>query len=397
MGGIGQPYRSLSVSDRNAYLAALTESHRINVSCFIYDAAEALIGALEGYVAGGQVDVDATADITRTLSLSIEDPALKFVFDPIGPIYADKFIQVVYSVDVPGIGWVDVPVFYGSISRYARDGHDVTIEAVSKEALMLPPTPPSTPAVTTDRRLVGFLKIVAQAHGESRFRLGDGYGKIVSSEVAKQTIDAAQADGHSIWGELSQLCDDKNFQLFYDTEGYLSLRRPPTHRLSYTFTGVANEPSVGFDLTLVRNRVKVFGTDQHGHDVLKAVAILAASHPLSQEALARGGVNRVLLENVKTGRANLTVADAERIANRHLKRASDVMVDVSFDSLVVPHLEVGDLCRLSTDTIDATFGLGKFSIPLGAGDLMSVGTTKRLGFHRYRRRIKGYEFHGWPR
>lgn len=386
--GLGRPYRSLNVAERRAYLAALATDHRIDISTFIYDAAEALIGSLEGNVTGGQVDVDDSSDITRTLSLQLEDPRVKFVFDPIGPIYADKFIGVIYSVDVPGLGWVDVPVFYGPVSRFSRDGHDVTVEAVGKESLMLPPTVPRTPAAIIYGRLVGFLRTVGEAHGETRFRLGDGNGKLVTTAVANATVDAAKADGHSMWAELKGLCSDMNFQLFYDPEGYLSLRRPPKNSLAYTFTAVANEPSVGFDLTLVRNRVKVYGTDTHGRDVLKATAVLAASHPLSPESLARGGVSRFLLETVKTGRANLTIADAVDIADRTLRHLSDVMLDVSFDALVVPHLELGDLVRVATDTIDATFALKKFSIPLGADSLMSVGQTKRLGLARYRRRIR---------
>jgi hypothetical protein len=387
-------YGALSVANRALYLAALTESHRIKVSFGVYDGNEALIGPMEGNVLAGQVDVDASADITRTLSMTVEDPTGKFSFDPIGPLYADKFVGVSYSVYVAALSdYVDVPVFFGPVSRYSRDGHTVQVEAVGKESLMMPPVLMNYPATPVDGYVASFIKAAAQAFGETKFRLGSMAGVPVSGGD-RNMLDAAKAKAGSVWAELKKLAAAHSFQLFYDAEGYLTARRFPKNTSAHTFLETLNEPSVAFDLTQVRNRVAVFGPDSQKLDAKTTrlvVLDLPSGHPLSAASLARNGTNRVLVENLQSDRY-LTPAEATDWGNRYLKHASQGVLSVNFEALVVPHLELHDIIDMNTATLAASFTLPAFTIPLQAADPMTVGyvTTYRTA-RRYRsiRRLGG--------
>jgi hypothetical protein len=376
-------YRSLTAADRATYFATLETPHAIDVLVEVYDADEALVATLDGNVMSGQVDVDATAAITRSCTLTLMDPEMKATFDPIGLVYADNFLGVTYRVWVPALGdWVDTEVFFGPLSRYSRNGHEVTLEAQGKEALMLPPVPPVAPGNPADRLITSVIRAAAASYGEANFNLSDGGGRKTSRRFQ---FNHAAATQNGLWPQLVSLAASAGGrQLFYDGAGALTMRPRPKSTPVFTLSSVTSEPSVIYDLTDVRNTVKVYGADKHGRDTLKAKVELPAAHPLSAKSLGRNGAPRVLLEEVRTGSEHLTKADAATRAKRLLAQKSRGLLEVSCESLVVPHLDIDDYVRISTTTIDASFPLRKFTIPLTATDSMSVGFTRPL-LKKYRR------------
>lgn len=381
----GIPYDTLTSAQRLAYLDAIRFTHFMRVLVSVYDQNEALVGLLNGNVVGGQVDFDSTSDIDRTLSIKMVDPHQKFVFDSMGDIYAKNFVGVVYGVFVPAIQrWVDAPLFFGPVSHYVRNGHDVSIEAAGKESLLMDPVKQAPITDPADARVVSYIRSVAAAHGETKFELGQGNGRTTPNSF---NFDAARAREMGTWKFLRDLADSINHRLFYDGRGYLVMEPDSRNDPTYTFQDVDGTPSVGYDLTEVRNQVNVFGKDKSGNDTLKASVQLAASHPLSEVSLSRNGVPRTLLEIIKNDN-DLTVEDATAKAKRFLEKHSRAVIDVSFDSLVVPHLELGTPAKLRTDAFDADFDLKTFTIPLTSSDLMSVGYNKQMKVAEFRYKVR---------
>jgi hypothetical protein len=201
----------------------------------------------------------------------------------------------------------------------------------------------------------------------------------------KYNVDGAAAVG--LWLVLAAVADDFDRQLFYNGEGYLCMRRWPKNKATWTFDGeqLLNSPSVAYDMADTRNVVKVYGADGKGRPVLKATERLPVSHPFSPETLSRNGVARMLVLVDKTDNPRLTIAEAKKKAQRLLKAASSGSLSVEFETLPVPHLELGDRVKVESDTVHTIFTLTKFSLPLAVGSGMSVGFNKRVSWKQLRR------------
>lgn len=384
MTGTYKDLGALTAAQRTAYEDALVSSHRISLDVDVYDGNEDYLERLDAVVISGQVDADITGAITKTLALEVADPGTKFTFDPLGTLGADRFVQVWYKVWVDSLAlFVRVPVFYGPVSHYSRNGSRVSIEAQGKEALLLPPVAPYTPGIPASRDLSAWLKSAAQAHGEERF----GYGFATDSKRLPKDFTIQAVNELGLWPLMLKAAAACDRQLYYDGRGFLCVRPWPRNPARWVFEDVLDTPAVSFDLRDVRNTVKVYGADNKGHSVLRGKWELQNSHPLSARSLARNGKDRILLETVKTDNAKLTPADAKTMAKRIGLQKSQGVLDVSFSALPVPHLELGDVVRVSAPTVDTTFVLKKFSLPLTGDGAMSVGRTGSVSVSGFRRAL----------
>src|SRR6185295_10854182 len=173
---------ALSPDEYDAYLDALTDSHQIRVDVRIHDANEKEISSLtapESRIVSGAVQVDATASITRSLSLEMVDPNRTLKFEANSPargaLFADRFISARYQVRVEALeAWVTIPVFWGPVSSYERAGSAVSIEAQGKESLMLEPHfAHQGYTIQAGTRLDDAIRRVADKCGERRYDLPD--------------------------------------------------------------------------------------------------------------------------------------------------------------------------------------------------------------------------------
>jgi hypothetical protein len=190
------------------------------------------------------------------------------------------------------------------------------------------------------------------------------------------------------WDHAQAVAKSNGWQLFYDGRGTARLRaRPMTSLFTFrTGTGgaVVTAPQITYSLQDVKNIVWVVGGAPKGAKAaVTATAAAANSHPLSPARLGRNGVPRYLLDMVEDS-SIVTAAKARTLADTRLRQLLLSSVDTAFDSLVIPHLDPDDLCRLTTDEFNTAFRAGKFAIPLTAGGHMSVGYTKRVSSNQAR-------------
>ena len=175
----------LASANKTNFEAALKRSGKRRITITIRDHDEKKLTDLQApQVLDGSVQVDATAAITRSLSLTCLDPNHKLQFDANSPaqgaLYADNFVSVEYGVYVKETDtWVDVPVFWGPISKFNRKGAEVTIEGMGKESLGLDPhLIRSGYTIPKGTSVANAVRNVMDRLGETRYNLEGVSGKL---------------------------------------------------------------------------------------------------------------------------------------------------------------------------------------------------------------------------
>jgi hypothetical protein len=400
----------LDADERTAFHAQLRRSHRIRVRVAILNRAEEPISDLDAEVVAGAVQVDSTADVTRSLELTLLDPRRSLRFDPASPsdlaLYADNFLAVERGVYVEALGrWIDVPVFWGPVTQFVRKGAEVKLEGSGKETLMLDPHLATQGyQLRKGARLDAAVRQVAGRVGETRYNLPDlpqrlSRTRIVEPESEPWKVlrggDSAEhyqqkrrkkkrgGKGGKGGAEAKPpgglVAAEQDFDCFYDGRGRLTVRRVNRNSI-FTFAEdlLTDEPEITYDVGEFRNYVKVDGGRAKGSKkAAQAAAQLPASNPMSPAALGRNGRPRYMTMPVDADSAK-TNAACRRRAALELGRVAQQGVSGSFPSLPVPHLEENDSITLRTAEETITFTLRAFTIPLTDDAAMSVGALTRI-------------------
>lgn len=399
----------LSADELELYLAALMSSHRVRIRVRILDHDENPVGSLTAptsRVQTGAVQVDATQPISRSLSLTVLDPKGRLIFDPNSPaqgaLFMGYMVQAFRDVYVAAVDeWVSCPVFMGPLTAYGHTGPVVSLEAQGKEALLLEPyvVTEGYSLKKNDRVHDAIREVIGRA-GETRYSIPDFPGvKVHPHDMhvrpGDQPLDIVTGEAGGQRGLLDLTGADAH-DARYNARGRFEIRglhKSPV----FTFeadTGLLSWPDVAYDLKLFRNWVIVHGGKSKG---AKRNAIGRASlppgDPRSPESLARGawpatqpGPGQRLAGPKVPGRIPLIVRapnlvkdiDCAARAEKLLAHHSTLGVSASFDALAVPTLEENDYVAAQTKGEGfVAFPLKQFTIPLTAGDSMSVGANKR--------------------
>jgi hypothetical protein len=389
----------ITATQEDRLIAQLAASHTIRITIDVFDRDETPIKTIQPQLLGGSVTVDASQDVSRSLNLELLDPEHKLQFDSTNPaegaLYADNFIGVKYGVFVEdGLGWVDIPVFFGPMTSFKRDGDVVIVEAQGKESLGLEPHSAVYSYALRKGMLVrSAIQNVMGRVGETKFRLGMIAGKlakgraVVPGEQPWRVCVGGDTDGAG--GKKPSLMSKAtgNFYLFYDGRGYLTAKRKnATSVFTFKHTRhVLTEPSYEYDVLSFRNHAEVRGgVSKKTKKRVRGEYTLPASHPLSPSSLQRNGKGRFL--TIFHEADNLKTAAACRVKARRLVEATAFQgVSAQFEALPIPMLEENDTITLDMGTYTLTFQLKSFTIPLTAENTMSVGYTKRAQLPRGRR------------
>lgn len=377
----------LSTSERAAYERALRGSHTRRVDVDVLSLNGDVLSTLAPVLVDGQVNVDMDAEVTRSASLTFLDPSHTLNFDTDSPddgaLYADRMIQIRYGIFVAELDrYVYATVFTGPVTGLAREGATVTVEAQGKEALIRgaiwePLTLRKGLPVTA-----GIRALIRDRGGETLYSIPgkfNAYGRAVTLPKTRSLDRFA-----SIWETAIGLSEGIDRQLFYNGEG-VAVHRPWPEAVSYVFEpgdggSILTELSVNYQLEDLKNVAVVRGQPPTGKKgIVWGRAQAAPQHPLSPERLGRTGAPRYLVE-VREDTSIRTDADAQKLAVRILEKNLRESVDVTFDSLPVPHLDPGDMVRVQTPDFTIAFRLRKFAIPLAptGAPPMPVGYLKRL-------------------
>lgn len=377
----------LTATERSAYEKALRSSHVRRIDVDVLNLDGDVLSAISPVLLGGQVNVDLDADVTRSASLQFLDPRHALNFDTDSPddgaLYADRMIRIRYGVHVEALGrWVWCPVFVGPVTKLSRAGDVVQVEAQGKEALVRGaiwrPLTLKKGAKVTD----AIRTLMRDRGGETQFDFPDLGTRLPKARSLDRLAE--------IWATARSLARGLNRQLFYNGAGRLVLRSLPGS-VVYTFTtgtggDVVADLNVSYELGDVKNVVEVKGQPPKGKkERVRAVATAPPSHPLSPARLGREDAPRYLVEAIEDSsiRSNKAAQErAEAILNDRLRE----VVEVTFDSLPIPHLDPGDLVRVKTDELSVTFRLRQFSIPLSSdgAPTMPVGYLKKTTPNRRR-------------
>jgi hypothetical protein len=388
----------LSTAERRLYEAALCRSHTRRTRVEILTLNGGALDEVSAQLVDGQVTVDGDAEVTRSLSLTFLDPNHSLNFDTDSPdsgaLYADRMLRVSYGVHVEALGrYVYAPVFTGPVTGLSRDGATVTVEAQGKEKL-------ARGAIWTPINLRKGMDVTAAIRvlmssraGETRFSIPD----FRNSNGKRPTLPAARAlDRYAdAWTTTVKLAKSISKQLFYNGDGVLVMRNLPD-AVSWVFRpgdggSIVGNLSVSYNLDDLVNTVAVKGQPPKGSKGVVSASVFApADHPLSPKRLGRTGAPRHLVEYIED-QSIRSHKDAMALAEKTLANKLRETVDVTFDSLPIPHLDVGDMVRIETPDFALKFRMKKFTIPLAPnGDpVMSVGYLKRLTPNKRAIRLKG--------
>lgn len=326
----------------------------------------------------GQVNVDDTAEVTRNCTLSLSDPNHTMDFDSNSPsdgsLYLDRMVQVNVSVRKPGGTQYTIPIFTGPVMKLNRNNDVITLEAQGKELLaqgmvMRPMT------FRKGMNKVDVIRgVLTQQAGETKFDIPE-----VFSLMPK---DYSIGRGNTPWGVVRGLAQSLGHQLFYDGRGVCRMRRI-TGTSQFTFKqgdggSMTSDPQITFTSDELKNVVWVRGCVPKGaKKAIEYTSSAPATHPLSPVRLQRNGVPRFLVEVIENSSIT-TSADARQLAETRLAERLLQTVDVAFDAMPIYHLEPGDTARAETSDFATAFKLSKYSLPLTAGETMSVGYLSRV-------------------
>jgi hypothetical protein len=377
----------LTATERSAYEKALRSSHVRHIDVDVLTLDGDVLSKISPVFLGGQVDVDSDGEVTRSASVQFLDPRHALNFDTDSPddgaLYADRMIRIRYGVEVEALArTVWATVFVGPVTKLQRDGEVVSVEAQGKEALVRGAIWRPLTLKKGARVTAAIKTLVGDRGGETEFSFPE-----IRTALPKARSLARTAE---IWATAKSLARGLNRQLFYNGAGTLVLRSLPGS-VVYTFrTGDGGDVlaglSVSYELADVKNVVEVKGQPPRGKSGrVRGVAIAPASHPLSPFRLGRKNAPRYLVQSVEDSSIRSDAAANAR-AQSILDDLLREVVDVSFDSLPIPHLDPGDLVRVKTDELDVTFRIRKFSIPLSptGSPTMPVGYLKKTSPNRKR-------------
>lgn len=387
----------LSSADRKLYHEALGAGHAIRTRILKFED-DGWTRLPVDSLLEGQVDVDTDASISRSLRFQALDPKHELRLDRADPsdgaVGLGTMIRVLTGVYVPDLeSWIDVPVFTGPVSELARDGDELTVNAVGKDALLQAPYGAKTRRIFSWERGEPVTTVIRRA--------ATTFGETNRNLMIPTLTHRVRHSGSVIWDTNKQLWEvmrrmshrlssgnDVRWRLFYDGAGRLRLEQKPTHGAVYLFT---DENHIG------DGRLLGFPSFQHTDDGVRNYVIVIGHNPKGPRRPVKSHANAdELFPNHPFAPSNLGTDAAPRylplIVNRpHIKRkaacftvASDQLrkhlvdgFDASFEALPIPQLEEGDRIRVRAGDVDHSQALGKFTIPLTTDGTMSIGYHKR--------------------
>lgn len=355
----------LSVANPKGFDALMCSPHFLTVKIQLQTLSGGYKAELTNRFIDGQVTVDADAEITRALDLTLFDPERKVSLDPnvasTTGIFIADMIKVWYIIESPDRKIkFQIPLFTGPIDAVERDEVFIKVKAMGKERLSLSNSWAAKTYKKGQRKTGVILDILK---GE----IGETYAYVPTSN-AKLPTDTKLTREKSPWIVAKAIARTLSRNLIYDADGTAITKSKPTKK-TYTFTekNVTENPRISYDLENVINIVQVIGKKPSKNKAkIVYTAVAPPGHPLSPINLGRPGAPRYLWTVIEDPNISSKV-EAKNLATSTLARGLLAGVDVQFAGIPNPRLQEFDIVGIDVNGVQAQFELKKFTIPLNAG------------------------------
>lgn len=317
------------------------------------------------WVTAGQVQMDADADITRTVSLDVFDPDHSLQLDSAAPtdgsLYGDKLIHVQMAVDHWWLGTWGVPVFTGPITQFQRDDASISLTASGKEIYGLDPVTKSWTFNVPYYKL----NVVRDC---LRDWMHEDWGSIWFDPVINQSLKKkmVMAKGEGKPWEIAKAAAkamNPTYDLFYSSSGVPHVRkRSNTEVFTITNRHLVSKPQVQYNDDDVLNWWEVLGKKPHGKPRIRAVAQADPSTGVAPKQLGMFGGDRrkpgffssdaIGTQKEANDKADSLVADSVR-------ERIEITADMLPGTAVL--FEENDLIKIKTPDINHTFRMKKWT------------------------------------
>ena len=369
------PYNGASIE---ALKETLLTSHTISIRLRLLDLDHGYLQDLTAAFTSGQINFDVTQSITRSMDVVLFDPLGSIHLDPNSPsptgVYITNMISVVYVVLNPVSNQVwEVPVFCGPIDKVDRDTFFINVKCLGKEALSINNLYRAKQYRKGQKKTTVIRSILVDLCGETKLSIPD--------RPVKMPNDLHMNQDHIPIIDAKNLAASMGYQLFYDGRGVARMRPFPRDVIhNFTDNWLTSTPRVSYDLSQVRNAIRVVGKKpKKAKNRITYDAVAQRAHTLSPWELGRGNprVPRFLWEKIEDDNIN-SRAEAVAVGNARLAQGLLTGVDATFDGRPLPLIEEMDVLRLASTHAAANFQAKQWTLPLVAGDSASYGYFKRV-------------------
>lgn len=368
----------LDSTDLRKFNAALRHDYLATTRIQLLDKDQKVLGEIDGDpqsregVLSGQVDMDESADVSRSFTLQVYDPGNKLGLTGNGPtdpiLYNKYMMRIFYCAKMPGMARVDVPIFTGPITKADGASGVIDITGQGKESLLTKPSSMST-SYKRGWAKTSIISNLLEKNGED-FRQITRWSSKTTSDILVASTDAP-------WPVLRKLARSLTSSsttypwLGYDGRGTCVLKSwSKTEKWVFDDTWITEEPKPVFDIDRMRNLVVGIGNDTgSGKTPIRVQARAPKTDPFSPENLGRSGVPFFVREEIQGDWTSK--AQAQRAVNEALDDYLKAGVDVEMSTFVVPHLEQRDTIRVNWKTWSWPMQVSAWTIPLGSTQSMT--------------------------
>lgn len=338
-----------------------------------------LAGANDNRLVDGSVSVDYSRDERRAFDLTLENDDHGLEFTP-GKFWYDKILKVYSGISYFSSGvsstW-EAQVGEFMIDRIDEDHFPFVVKVTGRDYTKKCQNSKFTTATAfaENTAIETAIGAMAQNSGITKLVL-----PVTGSSLGK---DYYFERGVSRWEAMKQIAVAFGWELFFDAQGYLTMRefldplQAPLSATLQTGPSVGNLASYSKSVndTRLYNHIIVTG-EANDETVIPVMAEAINTEPSSPTRVAAIG-DRLYQY---TSSFITSEAQAQNVADKFLKIHALEEYDLNFNSIAMPWLEVGEIVEFVDPRPSAgqpsRFLLSSISIPLGLGPMS--GNAKRV-------------------
>lgn len=342
------------------------------------------IDLIEGNVIDGSVNVDATADIRRTCSISIVPTKKYQIISEGGEFWLDKYIKIYEGIDNPrnnnetewwnlGIFMINNPnrVYNSTTNTISFEGLDLMAKLTGRRNGQLPAMATLVPV---DSKIADVVKqIITQLGGFNEYVIQDE-GLTIPYDIKKET-------GAYIYDLLAEIRDlYSDWEMFFDVEGVFHWQKIPSGVNSPVVLNfdelkqpIVIDAQIDVDFENVKNNIIVYGRMlDDGKQVQASISDIIGTSPFNINKI--GKINYIIDdEKIYSNSLALQRATYELYLHARLNDAITLQIVPTY---WLNDVNVKIVYSKPSIGIEGEYLIKTLEIPLGIGNNMSINAMK---------------------